>query len=116
MCDFTFSPSGPSISSGDCTKVAEQKQTFNAVVTPGLSECAYNESASSCPVPTSTGNIDLNLTKSYCTTVVTPSQTVYYFSGPKRADGTAGTITVTFSLKLGLITVTRSKTYSVTCP
>jgi hypothetical protein len=115
VCDFTIAPQ--SVSSGDCTNGTEQEQTFNANVSPSLSECDYNpDSDNTWGKASASDNVEIDQSKSSCAFTVTPTCNVYYFSGPKQANGTAGTINMTFSLQLGLNTVEHTQQATVTCP
>ncbi len=115
VCDFSIAPQ--TVRSTDCTNGTEQNQTFAATVTPSMSDCDYNSSSSNTyGQVSSSGNVEIDQAKSSCTFTAGPSCTVYYYSGPKRSDGTAGTINMTFSLQLGLYTVVHTQQASVTCP
>jgi hypothetical protein len=113
VCDFTISPGV--VRSRDCTNGTKQSVNFNARVIPDLTECSYNPSASTCSA-SATGNVEIAVGSPQCNLPIIPAATVQYFSGPKRPDGTAGSITMTFSLRLGLNTVTHSSTVPVYCP
>jgi hypothetical protein len=114
VCDFDIRPK--TVSSGDCTGVKKQKVVFAANVTPSLTECNWIESGSSCSV-TSSGNVDITVDSPVNNfSNGTPTCTVYYFSGPKQPDGTAGTISMTFSLQFGTSTVEHTQDAPVSCP
>lgn len=112
VCDFTI---GGVASSNDCTHGTEQTTTWDTNVSPSLTQCNYRPSGSSCSA-TATGNVDIDYMRSSCSLDVYPSATVYYFAGPPLPGGNAGTMTMSFTLKFGLRTVTHSKTVNVTCP
>ena len=116
VCDFTITPA--SVSSGDCTNGTQQKVVFLANVTPSLTQCNWIESGSSCSA-TATGNVDIAVGSPVNNfSNGTPACTVYYFSGPAlpNGNGAAGTINMTFTLQLGLNTVTHTQQATVQCP
>ena len=113
VCDFTIAPG--TVRSGDCTNGTEQSQAFQATVSPSLTECSLVPSGSS-GYASASGNVEIDYNKTSCSFSIYPQCTVYYFSGPKRSDGTAGTITLKMSLQFGRSTVSHTTQPSVTCP
>ncbi len=111
--DFTIRPT--QVLSNDCTNGTKQKVDPIAVVTPSLSQCNYVPSGSSCSA-TASGNVEIAVGSPQCNMSIAPTAIVQYFSGPKRPDGTAGTINMTFTVKLGQNTITRTRAVPVVCP
>ncbi len=114
VCDFTITPSN--VLAQNCTGSTQNSNNFSTNITPPGNYCPADQVKSSCSEK-STGNIDFVVGSPKCLyNLINPSATVTYFAGPKLSNGTAGTISMSFSLVFNKTVVTETVNATVQCP
>ena len=114
VCDFTISPA--SFTSKDCSNGTEQSQGFSTNFSP--SSCVNQYSGGGTCSATSTPNVDIAVGGVTCSfsSLVPPSATVQYFSGPELPNGTAGTVNMSFTVGFTTGSVSHTDAATVACP
>jgi len=114
VCDFTIIPT--TSHAQNCTGSSQNTNAFNAIVVPSASACPVNQTQSTCSLKFS-GNIDPVVGTPNCQfSAGPPAEGVSYFAGPKRSDGTAGTLNPSFDLVFFNTSVTEAGSSTVVCP
>ncbi len=114
VCDFTISPAN--VIANSCTGTSQNSNNFTTNITPAGNYCLADQVKSTCS-ENSTGNIDFAVGSPKCVyNLGNPSGNVTYYAGPKLANGTAGTIKMTFNLVFNQTIVTHTGNATVECP